>query len=413
MLDNIMDNIGWKLLSVLLGFVLWLTVVNYEDPLVTRTFNNVPVNKLNESVITSQRKSIEYVSGDRVDIKIRGKRSLVDRMSYNDIYVYADLSKMSITGAVEIQVQVDNDIKVMEKEPGTMQVELENVLTIQKEIQHVFKDDPAAGYIALNPSIEPNSVQITGPQSKIALVKRVLVPVSISGATKEVTFYGNLQVMGEDGQEILGLTPSINQVKVVVPIEKTKRIDIQVPVTGQVAAGHVLAGVSYEPRTITVRGKEGVVDEVSSITLEPISVQGLTEDKVVEVDLVPLLPRSVFLYDEAETVKVTLDVEALVQRDLILQPREVQNQGLAEGLTLTHVAQGAYSLRLSGTQEALGGLTVSALRPSISLANLGAGTHTVQLVLDLPEGVSLVAQPLRMQVVLEAEGPVTEPEEEQ
>ena len=51
---KIYSNIGLKLLSVLLGFLVWLLVLNIDDSAVTKTISNIPVTLNNTDAITSQ-----------------------------------------------------------------------------------------------------------------------------------------------------------------------------------------------------------------------------------------------------------------------------------------------------------------------------------------------------------------------
>ena len=52
--NKIYSNIGLKLLSVVLGFLVWLLVLNIDDSAVTRTIRDIPVNLVNTDAITSQ-----------------------------------------------------------------------------------------------------------------------------------------------------------------------------------------------------------------------------------------------------------------------------------------------------------------------------------------------------------------------
>lgn len=44
MKKGLMNNWGLKILSFLLAVMLWLIVVNIDDPVTTQTFNNIPVS---------------------------------------------------------------------------------------------------------------------------------------------------------------------------------------------------------------------------------------------------------------------------------------------------------------------------------------------------------------------------------
>ena len=72
--NKIYSNIGLKLLSVVLGFLVWLLVLNIDDSAVTRTIRDIPVNLVNTDAITSQNQLYTITSGDTVDILDKGRK---------------------------------------------------------------------------------------------------------------------------------------------------------------------------------------------------------------------------------------------------------------------------------------------------------------------------------------------------
>ena len=46
----LINNIGFKILSLIFAIALWIIVVNIDDPDVTRTFSGIPVTTLDENV---------------------------------------------------------------------------------------------------------------------------------------------------------------------------------------------------------------------------------------------------------------------------------------------------------------------------------------------------------------------------
>ena len=62
--NKIYSNIGLKLLSVVLGFLVWLLVLNIDDSAVTRTIRDIPVNLVNTDAITSQNQLYTITSGE-------------------------------------------------------------------------------------------------------------------------------------------------------------------------------------------------------------------------------------------------------------------------------------------------------------------------------------------------------------
>ena len=65
-------NWGWKLASVVLSTLLWLIITNYNDPVVTVRFSNIPVTILNDSSITSRGQVYEILENTDNCKQIRG-----------------------------------------------------------------------------------------------------------------------------------------------------------------------------------------------------------------------------------------------------------------------------------------------------------------------------------------------------
>ena len=50
MKEKIGNNLVLKIFSVIFAFLLWVFVINVDNPVITRSFSDVPVDMLNEQV---------------------------------------------------------------------------------------------------------------------------------------------------------------------------------------------------------------------------------------------------------------------------------------------------------------------------------------------------------------------------
>lgn len=400
MIEKITNNFGWKLLSLLFAFLLWLVVVNVEDPLTTRTFTDIKVNKINESIITSEKKAIEYREGELVTVRVRGKRTVVDRMTAADIYAFADLEKKSITGAVDIQIELPNNISIVEKEPTMMMVKLENIVTVQKEVQPYMEGEPAEGYVYLDPIVTPNYIEVEGPESQVALIKSVLVPVNVEGVTRDVTLYGSPKILDESNNIIQDIVKSASQVQIQVPIEKLKTIDIRDTIVKQVAEGYQLISMTFSQTTLKVRGKSTVVDAVKSINIANVDLSTITEDTILSVNIEELLPNGIHLYNEPQTIDIKIDVEPIITRSFEILQSDIAVQALPELMEFGYLNEESYTVTLKGISSVLDTVEVIALLPQISLLDLGIGEHAVPLQITVPDGLVIESEPVLVQVIL-------------
>ena len=62
-MKRLLNNIGMKLASVLIAFLIWLVVVTINDPEQTRAFPNVRVTIRNSDAILNADKAFDVQSG--------------------------------------------------------------------------------------------------------------------------------------------------------------------------------------------------------------------------------------------------------------------------------------------------------------------------------------------------------------
>ena len=75
--NAVLNNIGIKLISVLIALIIWMTIINIDDPYKTRTFS-VTVQTINEDALKSVNKVYEVIEGSTANVKVKGKKSVVD-----------------------------------------------------------------------------------------------------------------------------------------------------------------------------------------------------------------------------------------------------------------------------------------------------------------------------------------------
>ena len=54
MKERLTHNLGLKILSIVLAAFTWFLIMNVADPVVTSTFSNIPVQILNDNVLTNR-----------------------------------------------------------------------------------------------------------------------------------------------------------------------------------------------------------------------------------------------------------------------------------------------------------------------------------------------------------------------
>lgn len=393
MIKKITHRFGWKILSVVLAFLLWLLVINYEDPIKTKPFDNLEVEKINANAITSQDLAIEYKEGLTVDIVVKGKKSIVDRLSVNDIRAFADLSKMSITGAIEIEVQPIEGIQVISKSPTSMMIALENIINMYKEVRYLFNGDPAEFYEALDPVITPNIVQISGPESQVNQVSSVTINISIEDIKKDITLLATPQLLDNSQKQVNNVTTNVTHVSVKVPIEKTRTIPIIVSNVKDLTEGYVITKKEQDLAAVTIRGKEEIVDTIDSINVSNISLEGNTKDTTIPVNLKDYLPNDIIIKNNETYLNLNYTIAKLEEKTMTILTQDISVKNLPEGLKFSYLNDIGIDLTFKGIQTDLDKITLETLNPYIRLYGLLPEEQATPLFYTIPASVELVSEP--------------------
>ena len=391
MIKKATNNWGWKLLSLFLAFLLWVAVVNTEDPQVSTTIRGIPVEKQNENSITSQKRAIKYVEGDTVDVKVKGKRSIVYKLTQSNIKAFADMRNLSITNAADIQLELPNEIELISKSPSSVLVSLEKIITKQMEIQYEKHGKAKAGFVDLSPTITPSIIELEAAESTIYKIEKVVVPVNIEGISGDFTISVIPILYDYSGSEVSGVNLSATQVQVKVPVEKTKTLPINFKPKETVKEGFVYIGAALSDANVMVRGKQSLVDKLQELVIDTVDIGEMTEKQTVTVNLAKLLPDGVSLNQDNSTVDVNLQIEPMIEREFSYRPEEIQIKDLPEEKEVTIISELPATIHVKGIESKINALTKNDINPTITVADRNNGTHAVTVEWELPEGVEAIS----------------------
>lgn len=398
MIKKLTNNLGWKILSLLLAFLLWLTVINTEDPQVSTTIRGIPVEKLNESAITSQKRAIQYVAGDTVDVKVKGKRSLVYKLTANNIRAYADMKNLSITDAADIQLDLPNEIELISKSPSSVLVKLEKIIRKQLEVQYEKQGKTKSGFVDLNPTITPSVIELEAAESTIYKVEKVVVPVNIDGISGDFTISVTPQVFDYSGALVSGITTSANQIQVKVPVEKTRTIPLNFQVKGKPGEEYVYLGATLSSNEIQVRGKQNLIDKLQELVIDNVDISEMNTKQTVTVNLAKLLPDGISLNQDHSTIEVEIDIEPIISREFEFTAEDIEIKDKTDNQQVLILNEEPIVVTYKGIESVIKEVTKEQIKPFLSVSDRKNGTHSITVEWDGPENLERVSPEVQVTV---------------
>lgn len=407
-------NLSLKLIALIFSIILWMLVVNIDDPVIDKTFRNIPVSVTNEEVVTNKGKTYSIVDGTNVvNVTVYAKRSEISKMSASNIVVNADLSQMDVnTWLVPLEVRIEGsegNYESAETNPKNLQVEIEDITKKVFPISVNTVGTELEGYVIGTLTAYPKEVEIGGSESMVDDIQKVVATVDISGISESQTldaielnyFDGNGNPMDMD---LLSNNLGDSSVSVHVQVLHTKEVELRFKTSGSPAEGYVCSEIISEPDTIKVCGTEESLEELEVIEIpaSEINIAGEKSKKTVTVDILPYLPEDVELTDSsANNVVVTVKIEKEGTKTIELPVESIKINNLNSSLSVEVQSEDDLQLVFTGKEEELDVLDLS-YAVSIDLRSYTLpGTYEVPVHVETESGVELTTSPV-VTVVLTA-----------
>lgn len=393
---RITNNFGLKLLAALFAIVLWVAVINIDDPTIILPFTT-SVTAENTSYLTAQNKYFEVLDGkNTVTFNASAERSILTEMSNSDFSATADMEKIEYnedTGNYRVPVTItpkryNNKVTVTSKQLY-LGVSLEDLGTSQKVITPVTRGTVADGCaLGTLEIVGSNLLKVSGPASIISQIDTAVAAINVDGVSTDVTDSVVPVLYDADGNVIdtTRLKLSLSTVTVSAQVLSTKDVALSFETMGKAADGYMLTGIEYPLETVRIKGESATLNTVNKISIpkEVLEVTDITEDLVRTVDITSYLPEGTALVLASDAkVDVTVKVEPVVKESFEVPTANLAVNNLREGYRL-EFEEDVVPVEISGPLSIISNLEAKDIKGTVNANGTGMGKHqmTVDLTLE-------------------------------
>lgn len=378
------SNLRTFLLAVVLGLAVWVSAVSAADPDVVRAFPRpIPIEVIGQDpslILTSEPPT-------SLNLTLRAPSSVweVLESQENAVRAILDLSGLSSgEHTLEVQVQVAlRPVQIVLKNPSTVTVQLESLVSKALPLTPSLTGQPAAGYQAGDATLTAQEVLISGPESLVEDAMRARVTVNLDGVRESIENEPvPIQIINSKNEILRGLTINPETVLTSVPIIQQggfRDLAVKVVVTGQQAPGYRLENITVFPPVITVFSTDSAL--VSSlpgvVETQPLDLQDAREDISTRLSLD--LPENVTLIG-AQTVQVQVSITP-IQTSVTLSNLPINVIGFDERLSALPFPQ-SVDVIISGPVPVLETLVAEDVEVTVDVSGLGIGTYQLEPRVD-------------------------------
>jgi len=394
-LKKFLKDLPTLILSFLLAVAVWISAVTAADPNDTRQFPEaVKVEVLGLDPELSLLGDIP----DTVIVTITAPSSIWNTFLANPdvVKAYLDLSDKKV-GDYEVKIKTQLDarpVEVISVEPALVSVHLERSATVSLPVELMTQGEAATGYDIGTPSFSESTANITGPESLISKIDKVIAPVNVAGALQTLSQEVRLRAVDKDGGTIENISIAPDRVTVALPVESLsgyRNLAVKAVVSGQLAAGYRLSNISVLPPTVTVYSADTeLVNQLPGyVETSIISITSAKSDIDMGVSL--KLPSGLTVVGD-QTVSVHIGISP-IENSITIQNIKVELIGLPEGMQAV-ISPEYVSVIVSGPLNLLNQLTSAQVHVSVDVTGKQVGTY------QLPPIVEVTISELRIESIL-------------
>lgn len=403
-------NFGLKILAFFIALFMWLIVVNIDDPVTDKTYTGIPVQVINEEVVTSANRTYQIVDDTQeVSVTVTAQRSVLNDVKAEDIVAIADMKEMSLGTQIPIEVKIEGykyDSAV--SNPRNLQIQIDDEAKNNFPITPTTLGTVREGYVIGELKANPEKVTIRGPKTVIDSINRVVAEVDVSGLSSDTEVEARLVLYDANNnvidQSLLANNLGKEGLTVEVKLHQIKSVKVELD-TAMVSAaeGYKISGISVEPQEVRISGSKSALTKVTEITIpaSALTAINLTQRTERSIDISQYLPEDVALVDEnADNVVVTISVEKPGAKNYEVSTSSITVNNLDSRLELSYGTVVDLEIQIKGPSEVLSVFSI-AKKVSIDLKDYTKpGTYTVPVTVELPAGCSLVNE-VSVEVILD------------
>lgn len=386
-------NLMLKIMALLFAVILWSYVLAETNPVRTRVMNDITVKYENMAELKAKGYAISADLSDildKVNIRLEVRQSELKYLSDENVKASVDLSTINGPGIQPLKITAQTTYgRVLEVSPSTVEIYVDDHIQQAVPVNVDITGSVPAGFYADTPELSPNVITISGARVDVERVTNAVCHIDLSGLTESFNKSMDITLYDNEGNVVDNALFSDSFPSVIVRLDvlhkKTVKVDALSALYGieDIAPGYEIVDVTCTPDTVDIAGDAASLSGISSIELVPYPINGAKDSIVALLDYI--VPEGVRVLT---TQKVQIFVNIRELSDTKTYSRiDLRTKNLAPGLSARLDTRSIDVTVLAGISQ-LSRMNRSMIVPYLDLEGLAAGTYTLEVRFELPEGMT-------------------------
>lgn len=386
--------------SILLAFVIWLSVVISQTPTIEKTIS-LPIN-INTEGTAFGESGLQEISGalDRtVNVRVQGPAYIVSNLTADDIEVTPSLQSVNAPGQYSVSLSankkaLNGEYAILSISPSEVITKFdyvtENTYTVEIVADNIKLDSQLAASGLIDRGLKFNNpgedtIKISGPKTETDKIKRVVAMVDKQETIKKTTSYtANIVLFDAAGNQLNKklYTLSTSEVEVSKVVYKKKTVPVKATFSNAPANFEKNVKWKLSDENIEIMGEPETIDTISEISLPPIDLTKISKQNnsvVMPLEFVG----SVESVDNTTSITVTFDLAKFSEKVFTVTEILAQNSTSNTSVTLTRAVK---NVKICGPSAVINSLSAKDIIAKVDVTGKTAGEYIVPITIVSASG---------------------------
>ena len=384
-IGSLSNNLGYKLLSLLLAILLWNYVITTNTNITrNKTVYNLTGTVTGQSTLSSNKLALtdspeSVLSG--ISVTVKAPQAVYSRVSADNVMVTLDLSSVRNAGTQEVPLNATCGYgDVVSISPQTLTLTFENLDSRNVAVNCAVTGEESGYWYSVSRS-NPSILTISGAASVVQSITSARVVADVSGQTSSTITALPYVLLDSAGEEISQdmLNCSTSSISVSLDIYPCRDIPVSTDtasvIIGAPAEGYQLQSVSIQPESIQVAAEQELLDSLTELVIEPVSIEGASQSFSAKSTVTQL---SDFKNVSSEQVYVNVAIAEETITDYVDNVR-IMFVGKADNLVASYEKLG---VNATGPRSAVEALREEGVTVTVDVSGLEEGYYLLAPAVD-------------------------------
>lgn len=379
-----------KIISLIIGIVMWFVIIGGANPVVSRQFNNIPVRFRNQAILESEKLVMISPENPTVNVVVTGKRNDILSINKNDIIAEVNIENSIKSGTYRLNIdykvpyniqfksssESDLIVTLDEKITKEYKVEVETIGNTKNKNQVIFKKEPNI-----------SEVLVTGPVTYVNKIKKLVCYVDVTDKDKDEVVQSKIIPVDELNNEVKNVKLSNEDTSVAIAFRNFKEVPIKLVEINSPSSDIRILKKNIVPNLISIIGNLTSLEQISEIETKPFDLSQIKESGSFNLGLE--LPKDIALVDSESKVVINIDVDKKIEKTLEIDTSNIIIENENEKDIILKGLRNKVKVLVSGYESDLANLKAEDIKLFVSVKKDDIGKK-VQIQAKNIEGIEIV-----------------------